>query len=123
MSIYLVKSFSIDKTVEKNPPLSKKGIREAKELASVMPLIRFDFCFTSPLICDYASAMLLVGDKVIIDRDLRLQKKSTVLVEKQLDDFVLLVEKEYQNKNILIVSDTFIVTKLNKKLKESILLN
>jgi len=124
MSVYLVKCFSTDKTVdEKNPPLSEKGIREAKALRLFLSSVAIDFCFVCPLVSTYASAMLLVGNKVIIDRDERLKKKSTKLVDKQINDFVSFVEKMDPNKNILIVAEPLIVHKLNYKWKESILLN
>ncbi len=123
MKIYLVNRFSIDEKVDKkNPPLSEEGIRQAKTLRLLMPSIQFDYCFSSPSISDYASAMLLVGDKVVIDRDKRLQQGPTGIVEKQIDDFLNFVEKNYLDKNILIAAEKNIIHKIKEKRKEAIVI-
>lgn len=79
MKLYISNSFEVDTSVNNdNPPLSEIGIQQAKSKRITFPDIKFDYCFTSPLIQDYGSAMLLVGDKVLIDRDKRLQYEASL---------------------------------------------
>lgn len=115
MMIYLLKSFETEENKDiykNNPPLSEEGIRQARKTKLTIPKVTFDYCFTSSYIADYASGMLVVGDKMIIDRDKRLNKKgkeeSTEDVEKRVKDFLSFL-KTYSPKVFLVVADQSII--------------
>ena len=105
MKLYISSSFEVDTSVNNdNPPLSEIGIQQAKSKRITFPDIKFDYCFTSPLIQDYGSAMLLVGDKVLIDRDKRLQYEASLADNNtRIIEFIDFLEQAYPEKTILLV--------------------
>lgn len=105
MKLYISNSFEVDTSVNNdNPPLSEIGIQQAKSKRITFPNIKFDYCFTSPLIQDYGSAMLLVGDKVLIDRDKRLQYEASLADNNtRIIEFIDFLEQTYPEKTILLV--------------------
>ncbi len=105
MKLYISNSFEVDTSVNNdNPPLSEIGIQQAKSKRITFPDIKFDYCFTSPLIQDYGSAMLLVGDKVLIDRDKRLQYEASLADNNtRIIEFIDFLEQTYPEKTILLV--------------------
>lgn len=105
MKLYISNNFEVDTSVNNdNPPLSEIGIQQAKSKRITFPDIKFDYCFTSPLIQDYGSAMLLVGDKVLIDRDKRLQYEASLADNNtRIIEFIDFLEQTYPEKTILLV--------------------
>lgn len=55
-----------------NIPLSDEGRRQCKKLKEKIKDKKYDICFSSPLIRAMETAMILVGDKVLINKDDRL---------------------------------------------------
>lgn len=79
MKIYLVRHGETDlnKTgilqgQSQNVQLNENGVRQATILKNKLMNIKFDVCFTSPLIRTWSTAMILVGDRVEIKEDNRL---------------------------------------------------
>lgn len=79
MIIYLVRHGETDfnkKDVlqgqSQNPQLNETGVRQATTLKNKLKDIKFDVCFTSPMIRTWSTAMILVGDRVEIKEDKRL---------------------------------------------------
>lgn len=120
--IYVISSFAIDSTIENNPPLSAMGITQAKTIRSKLVNFSFDYCFASPLVADYGSAMIMLGDKMIIDRDKRLELiNSPEIVQKNIEEFINYLKNNYIDKNILIVAKKEMINilkKINSSIKE-----
>ena len=115
MKLYLKKKFSIDSSVKKNPPLSEKGIREARLFQLMMSSLPVDFCFTDSSVAGIGSAMLLVGDKLEIGRDSRLEmKKSTELVEKNVQSFLSDLKELSSSAVVLILAEENILSIIEK---------
>lgn len=79
MKIYLVRHGETDANKNhimqgqsQNLQLNENGIKQAMELKSKLKNIKFDSCFTSPLIRAWSTAIILVGDRVEIKEDKRL---------------------------------------------------
>jgi len=79
MIIYLVRHGETDANKNKvmqgrsqNLQLNENGIRQATNLKNKLKDIKFDVCFTSPLIRAWSTAMILVGDRVEIKEDERI---------------------------------------------------
>lgn len=79
MEIYLVRHAETDANKNKvmqgqtqNLQLNENGIRQATNLKNKLKDIKFDMCFTSPMIRTRSTAMILVGDRVEIKEDKRL---------------------------------------------------
>lgn len=79
MIIYLVRHGETDANKNKimqgrteNLQLNENGIRQATNLKNKLKDVKFDICFTSPLIRAWSTAMILVGDRVEIKEDERL---------------------------------------------------
>ena len=68
--LYVVKSFREDKDTSGNgnPPLSEEGVEFGKKLKLRNNAINFDKCYTSFKLKDFGSALILVGDKLIVER-------------------------------------------------------
>ena len=85
MKYYLLEPFAKDLSVEKNPPLSDKGIRMARVFALTMKGISIDYCYTDTSIASFGTALLLVGDKLIVDKvdalDKELEENVTSFIE------------------------------------------
>ena len=79
MKIYLVRHAETDANKNKvmqgqtqNLQLNENGIRQATNLKNKLKDIKFNVCFTSPMIRTWSTAMILVGDRVEIKEDKRL---------------------------------------------------
>lgn len=79
MKIYLVRHGETDANKNhimqgqsQNLQLNENGVRQATELKNKLKDIKFDACFTSPLVRAWSTAMILVGDRVEIKEDKRL---------------------------------------------------
>lgn len=59
-----------------NIPLNDTGRRECYKLKEQLKDIDFDICFSSPLIRTVETAMILVGDRVFIQPDKRLEERN-----------------------------------------------
>lgn len=130
-----------------NIPLNDAGRVQVKKLKIEMNSNKYDYCFTSPLVRSFETAMILVGDKVEIKKDPRLiernygkleGKEKNLLdkklyfnydinssamkvekikdLEKRLIDFIKYLEKNYKDKNILIVTHADIIRVLRNLL-------
>ncbi len=122
MKLYLIASFPVDNTIKDNPPLSEEGIRQAKSLRLTLPKVKFDYCFSSFSICDYGSAMLVVGDKLVIDRDSRLESVSKKVIEQNIREFLNYLAKTFQDKNVLVVVDKPVFQVIKKNMPSAIIL-
>ena len=76
--VYLVKSFKEDKDTSgnNNPSLSEEGVQFGKNFKLRNNAISFDKCYTSYLLKDFGSALILVGDKLIVERTHSLDEKN-----------------------------------------------
>lgn len=79
MIIYLVRHGETDANKNKvmqgqtqNLQLNENGVRQATNLKNKLKDIKFNKCFTSPMIRAWSTAMILVGDRVEIKEDNRL---------------------------------------------------
>ena len=79
MIVYLVRHGETDANKNKvmqgqtqNLQLNENGIRQATNLKNKLKDIKFNACFTSPMIRAWSTAMILVGDRVEIKEDDRL---------------------------------------------------
>ena len=79
MKIYVVRHGQTDENANNimqgrtiNSQLNRRGIIQAQEVKNVLSDIKFDICFTSPLIRAWSTAMIIAGDKVEIKQDDRL---------------------------------------------------
>lgn len=107
------------RSYQKNVSLNDTGRREGKRLHDKWKDFSFDYCFTSPLIRDVESAMILVGEKVIIDRDDRLiEGKEGENVEKRLSSFLDDLKRIGVTSTILCISDVFLLKELEKLLQQ-----
>ncbi len=117
MTIYLLSPFAVEaddpNLYKGNPPLSNRGIQQAKLCRMNFPKVHFDYCFTAQRIQEYSSAFLVVGQQMIIDRDQRLnhpvENEATVAVEKRIKNFLTFIEKTYPDKTILLVAEPSIL--------------
>lgn len=87
MKIYLVRHGETDANKNHimqgqlgNLQLNQTGIMQTTTLKNEIKDIKFDICFTSPLIRTWSTAMILVGDRVKIQEDER-------LIERYLGNF------------------------------------
>ena len=118
VKLYLIKSFSTDEKIKENPPLSEKGIKDAKLVRLLLPDVTFDCCYTGEEIASYGSAMLMIGDKLVIKRDKRLNKeKSTKVVENNITSYLSSLKDENM---ILIVADSTVIKALHKQVPNAI---
>lgn len=79
MKIYLVRHGETDANKNhimqgqsQNLQLNENGVRQAITLKNKLKDVKFDICFTSPMIRAWSTAMILVGDRVEIKEDKRL---------------------------------------------------
>lgn len=82
MKIYLVRHGETDANKNKimqgqsqNLQLNENGVRQATTLKNKLTDIKFNICFTSPMIRAWSTAMILVGDRVEIKEDKRLVER------------------------------------------------
>ena len=102
MKIYLVRHGKTDANKnnilagqKENVQLSEEGIRQANALKLKISNIKFDACFTSPLIRAWSTAMILVGDKVEIKSDPRIMER--YLGELEGKEFEIYDKDKYEN--------------------------
>lgn len=110
MKYYLLESFAKDLSVEKNPPLSEKGIRMARVFALTMKGISIDYCYTDTSIASFGTALLLVGDKLIINKVDALDKE----LEENVTSFIEEINNKYKEGKILIIAEKSVLSIINK---------
>ena len=114
--IYLVKSFKEDKdtTGNNNPPLSEEGVEFGKRLKLRNNAIKFDKCYTSYLLKDFGSALILVGDKLIVERTHSLDNKNK-------EEIISFVKSLPLDKSILIVAGDDVISVIKNRFDVMIL--
>ena len=102
--LYVVKSFREDKDTSGNlnPPLSEEGVEFGKKLKLRNNAINFDKCYTSFKLKDFGSALILVGDKLIVERNHSLDNAK----KEEITDFIKSLS---QDKAILVVASDVVV--------------
>lgn len=108
--VYLVKSFKEDKDTsgKNNPPLSEEGVQFGKKLKLRNNAINFDICYTSYLLKDFGSALILIGDKILVERTHSLDTTS----EEEITDFIKSLPKD---KSILVVAGDEVISIIQEK--------
>ena len=103
--LYVVKSFREDKDTSGNlnPPLSEEGVEFGKKLKLRNNAINFDKCYTSFKLKDFGSALILVGDKLIVERSHSLDNAK----KEEVTDFIKSLS---QDASILIVASDVVVS-------------
>lgn len=107
--VYLVKSFKEDKDFlsNNNPPLSEEGVNKGKVIKEKIKDIEIDICYTSYLLKDFASALILVGERLEIYRD-------NVLNDLDIEKLGKFVGALPSDKNILLVCSNQVSNYLKK---------
>ena len=102
--LYVVKSFKEDKDTSGNgnPPLSEEGVQFGKKFKLRNNAIKFDECYTSYLLKDFGSALILVGDKLVVERTHSLDNAK----KEEITDFIKSLS---QDKAILVVASDVVV--------------
>ena len=103
--LYVVKSFREDKDTSGsgNPPLSEEGVDFGKKLKLRNNAIKFDMCYTSYKLKDFGSALILVGDKLIVDRTHSLDNN-------EKEEIISFIKSLPIDKSILIVAGDDIIS-------------
>ena len=103
--IYLVNSFKEDKDTsgKNNPPLSEEGVQFGKKLKLRNNAMDFDLCYTSYLLKDFGSALILVGDKLIVERTHSLDNN-------EKEEIISFVKSLPIDKSILIVAGDDVIS-------------
>lgn len=103
--LYVVKSFREDKDTSGNgnPPLSEEGVEFGKKLKLRNNAINFDKCYTSFKLKDFGSALILVGDKLIVERTHSLDNAK----KEEITDFIKSLS---QDKSILVVASDEVIS-------------
>ena len=103
--LYVVKSFREDKDTSGNlnPPLSEEGVEFGKKLKLRNNAIKFDMCYTSFKLKDFGSALILVGDKLIVERTHSLDNAKK-------EEIISFVKSLPIDKSILIVADDDVIS-------------
>lgn len=110
MKYYLLEPFAKDLSVEKNPPLSEKGIRMARVFALTMKGISIDYCYTDTSIASFGTALLLVGDKLIVNKVNALDKD----LEEKVTSFIESLNNKYKEGKVLIVAEKSVLSIIDK---------
>lgn len=102
--LYIVKSFKEDKDTNgnNNPPLSEEGVEFGKKLKLRNNALKFDKCYTSYLLKDFGSALILVGDKLIVER--------THSLDKNKEEIINFIKALPVDKSILIVGNDKVIS-------------
>ena len=110
--IYLVKSFKEDKDTSGNgnPPLSEEGVQYGKKLKLRNNAINFDMCYTSYLLKDFSSALILVGDKMIVERN-------HILDDEKKEEIISFIKSLPIDKSILIVASDRVISLIKENFK------
>lgn len=99
MKIYLLETFDKDKTVEINPPLSEKGIRMSRLFSLTIKNLQIDNCYTDTSVASFGTALLLVGTKVKINKNQKLNN----IDKEQIRKFIEELANEYSVDNKLLI--------------------
>jgi|GEM_PF-4050617 len=110
MKYYLLEPFAKDLSVEKNPPLSEKGIRMARVFSLTMKSISIDYCYTDTSIVSFGTALLLVGDKLIVNKVDDLDKE----LEEKIISFIESLNNKYKEGKVLIVAEKSVLSIIDK---------
>ena len=100
--IYLVKSFKEDNLGD-NSPLSEEGVQFGKNFKLRNSNIKFDMCYTSYKLKDFGSALILVGDKMIVERN-------HILDNEKKDEVTSFIKALPKGKSILIVASDKVIS-------------
>lgn len=117
-------------------PLSKKGEFQCHEIKEKLKDIKFDICFSSPILRAMESAMIIVGDRVYIEKNDLLREREIEILQgrskkdieidpenygekdgieqndhvfERCEEFVKYLKENYQDKTVLIVSHGIII--------------
>ena len=103
--LYVVKSFREDKDTSGsgNPPLSEEGVEFGKKLKLRNNAINFDKCYTSFKLKDFGSALILVGDKLIVERTHSLDNNEKEVI-------TVFIKSLPQDKSILVVASDEVIS-------------
>lgn len=106
--LYVVKSFKEDKDTsgKNNPPLSLEGVEFGKRLKLRNNAIKFDLCYTSFLLKDFGSALIIAGDKLLVERSHSLDRKNK-------EEIISFVKSLPIDKAILIVANSEVISIIN----------
>lgn len=110
MKYYLLEPFAKDLSIKKNPPLSDKGIRMARVFALTMKGISIDYCYTNTSVASFGTALLLVGDKIIVNKVDALDKD----LEENVTSFIDELNNKYKEGKILIIAEKSVLSIINK---------
>ena len=110
--IYLVKSFKEDNDTSGNgnSPLSEEGVQYGKKLKLRNNAINFDKCYTSYKLKDFSSALILVGDKLIVERN-------HLLDDEKKNEIINFIKSFSKDKSILIVASDRVVSLIKENFK------
>lgn len=110
--LYVVKSFKEDKDTSGNgnPPLSEEGVQFGKKFKLRNNAIKFDECYTSYLLKDFGSALILVGDKLVVERTHSLDSKNK-------EEIINFIESLSHDKSILVVASDEVVSIIKDNLE------
>ena len=110
--LYVVKSFREDKDTSGsgNPPLSEEGVEFGKKLKLRNNAIKFDMCYTSFKLKDFGSALILVWDKLIVERTHSLDNAK----KEEITDFIKSLS---QDESILIVASDEVISIIKDNLE------
>ena len=103
--LYVVKSFREDKDISGNLnlPLSEEGVEFGKKLKLRNNAIKFDECYTSFKLKDFGSALILVGDKLIVERTHSLDNNEKEVI-------TVFIKSLPQDKSILVVASDEVIS-------------
>ena len=110
MRYYLLEPFAKDLSIKKNPPLSDKGIRMARVFALMMKGISIDYCYTNTSVASFGTALLLVGDKIRVNKVDALDKE----LEENVTSFIEEINNKYKEGKILIIAEKSVLSIINK---------
>ena len=80
---------------KENVQLNEEGVQQANILKLKLSNIKFDVCFTSPLIRAWSTAIILVGDRVEIKDDPRIMER--YLGELEGKEFEIYDKNKYED--------------------------
>ena len=99
-----MKNFKADFTYNKaNPPLSDEGVQFGKRFKLRNNKFEFDMCYTSYLLKDFGSALIFVGDKIMVERSHALDNAK----KEKIIDFIKFLPKD---KSILVVASDEVIS-------------
>lgn len=101
--LYLIESFKEDSKVKNNPPLSEEGVVFGKKLKLRNNAIKFDLCYASYLLSDFGSALIITGDKLIVNRTHSLDNKNK-------EEIINFIKSLPNDKKVLIVAKNDVIS-------------